>query len=388
MSPVWVVFRKEMIDSLRDRRSLLSVLLFPLVGPLLIGLLFSYLGERELGKEQVVLPVVGAEHAPGLVEELRAEGVRIVDGPADPEAAVGRGEVELVLVIPSDHAERYRAAEPAPLELVVDRSRDDARSTVTRVEQRIRQIGARTGALRLLARGVDPRLAEPYALTAVDVSTPQKLAARLFGIVPMFVLLGAFLGGMYVATDSTAGERERGSLEPLLINPAPRAALVVGKWLATVVLSLTTVALTVAVTLAVLAQVPLEGFGMRFSLTAADLGWLLVVALPISLFASAAQLFIATFARSYKEAQAYLSYLIFVPTFPGVLLSVVPLQSELWMAVVPIFGQQVLLMDVIRGVPVSPSAALLAAGVAGAVAALFLVGTARLFRRERIIFGR
>jgi sodium transport system permease protein len=204
----------------------------------------------------------------------------------------------------------------------------------------------------------------------------------------MFVLLSAFMGGMYVATDSTAGERERGSLEPLLINPAPRGALVVGKWLATAVLSTATVVLTLLVTLAVLSQVPMEAFGVRFSVTAQDVGWLVVIAIPIALLASAAQLCVATFARSYKEAQAYLSYMIFVPTLPGVLLSVVPLQSELWMAAVPIFGQQVLLIDVIRGEPLSVAGVLIAAAVATVCASLCLWATAALFRREQIIFGR
>jgi sodium transport system permease protein len=177
-------------------------------------------------------------------------------------------------------------------------------------------------------------------------------------------------------------------LEPLLINPIPRGALVVGKWLATVVLSTSTVLLTLAVTLVVLSHVPLEAFNVRFSVTAGDVGWLVVIAIPIALLASAAQLGVATFARSYKEAQAYLSYMIFVPTLPGVLLSVVPLQSELWMAAVPIFGQQVLLIDVIRGEPLSAAGVLIAALVATVCASLCLWGTAALFRREQTIFGR
>jgi len=388
VNPIWVVFRKELVDGLRDRRSLLSVLLFPLVGPLLVAMMFTYLGQRELGKQEVELPVVGRDNAPGLVRSLEDDGIQVVPGPDDPEAAVRRGDVDMVLLIPSDFAERFRDGKPAPLELVVDHSRDDAHSSVVRVKQRLGLYSARTGALRLLARGVNPQLAEPLAVTEVDVSTPQKLAARLFGIIPMFVLLGAFMGGMYVATDSTAGERERGSLEPLLINPIPRGALVVGKWLATVVLSTSTVLLTLAVTLVVLSHVPLEAFNVRFSVTAGDVGWLVVIAIPIALLASAAQLGVATFARSYKEAQAYLSYMIFVPTLPGVLLSVVPLQSELWMAAVPIFGQQVLLIDVIRGEPLSAAGVLIAALVATVCASLCLWGTAALFRREQTIFGR
>ncbi|MBW2528804.1 MAG: ABC transporter permease [Deltaproteobacteria bacterium] len=388
MNPVWAVFRKEMVDSLRDRRSLLSLLVYPLIGPLLVGLMFAYLGEREISKEQVRLPVVGQEHAPGLVQSLKDSGIEVVDGPADPEAAVRQAEVDLVLIIPEGFAERFRAARPAPLELVVDRSSTEAHSSVKRVKQRLSAIGARTAALRLLARGVDPQLVRPLDLTEVDVSTPQRRAAHLFGIIPMFVLLAAFIGGMHVATDCTAGERERGSLEPLLITPVPRRALVLGKWLTTVVLSAADVALTLGVTLAVLAQVPLEGLGLRFSVTLADASWLLAIALPLALFAPAAQLTVALFARSYKEAQAYLSYMILVPTLPGVLLSVMQVQSELWMAAVPILGQQLLLMDVIRGEPVSAAALGLALASAVACTLACLVAAARLFRREQIIFGR
>jgi sodium transport system permease protein len=388
VSPVLVVFLKELRDGLRDRRALFSLLLFPLVGPVLIAVMLTQTASELAPEARQRLPVVGREHAPGLCAFLEERGIEVVEPPADPLAAVRDREVAAVLIIPSDFGSRFAAGKPATAELIVDESRSETLAAVGRVRRTVQAYGSQVGTLRLLARGVSPELAQPIVLAEVDLSTPKKRAAIFLNIIPMFVLLAAFIGGMYTATDSTAGERERGSLEPLLLNPVARRSLALGKWLATVCFSIFTVVFTLGSTLLALAQVPLARFGLSLAIDAGDVAWLVAVMVPLPLFVAGAQLLVASFARSFKEAQTYLSLMVFLPMLPALLTTVRPMESEAWMMAVPVLGQQVLLTDVLRGeVPSLLALALTSVASLGAGYACVLA-TAALFRREKVIYGR
>jgi sodium transport system permease protein len=385
MTPARAVFLKELVDALRDRRALMSLLLYPLVGPVFLAVAL-WLTTSELTHEgPVELPVVGADHAPGLVGFLRDHGVRIEPPPADVVAAVTSGEADVVLVIPADYAERFADSLPVVVELVSDSSRTSTRAAHLRVQRLVEGYGQRIGSLRLLARGVAPTVARPIVVSEVDASTPERRAAMLLFMVPMFVLIAVFVGGMYVATDCSAGERERRSLEPLLLTPAPRRAIAVGKWLTTVSFSAATALLTLVLSVAALSRVPLDELGLSLSLGAREIASLLLAVLPLSLFAAAAQLFVASFAKSFKEAQTYLSFMMFAPTLPAVFFGIRPIEAQIWMYPVPVLGQEVLLMGIIRGEVVPPAGFVLAAlgAVVGAMA--LLAATARLFQSERIV---
>jgi sodium transport system permease protein len=388
VTPFGAVVRKELLDGLRDRRSLLSLLLFPLVGPGVVAVVLTQTAEQLSGEAGTRLPVVGREHAPGLVRFLEDHGVEIREAPADIEHAVREREVDAVLVVPEDYGRSYRDGKPARVELVVDESRTEAMATVHKVERLIEAHGKQVGALRLLAHGVSPELSEPVKIDKVDLSTPKKRAAVFLNLIPMFVLLASFMGGMYTATDATAGERERGSLEALLIAPVSRTALVLGKWLTTVLFSVVTVTLTLAATLTALSRVPMGSLGLTLSLGVADSLAILAITLPLSLFVAAAQLLVASFARSFKEAQTYLSLMVFAPMLPGMLTTLSPIKTQLWMTAVPVLGQQVILGDIIRGVHVAPLGVILTILSSALGGALCVLATARLFQRERIIFGR
>lgn len=382
------VFRKEMLDGVRDRRSIVSALLFPLFGPLLIMFMFTAIADRENAAKDITLPVSGADNAPSLIDHLEQNGVKIDEAPEEPEKAVRDAQADMVLVIPDDYPKKWEQAKPAPVELIVDASRDDTRSSVRRVKRLIGAYGQQVGMLRLIARGVSPELATPVAVQEVDVATAQKLAARVLSFIPMFVIMAAFIGGMNISIDATAGERERGSLEALLVNPVPRQAIVLGKWMCAVVFAAFATVLTMGVCVIVLQRIPLEDLGLRF-----ELGWLEVVgvlaaSIPMAFLAAGLQMLVATFARSFKEAQTYLSLIIFVPMMPGVIMSIYPLKTEAWMSVVPALGQQVLLTDVIAAETPALWMFLVAGGVSLLVGYLCVAITARMFRRERIIYGR
>ena len=388
LSRLQVVFRKEMLDGLRDRRSLMSVCISALVGPLLVGFMFNRLAERQREAQDIKIPVVGAERAPALVDWLeQQDGVEIVEGPEDPEEAVRERDEDVVVIIDDEFGKDFSEAHPAQVKLVADGSRQTARPKVRRVRRLIERYSQQIAVLRLIVRGVSPAIATPIRVEDIEVSSSQQRAATLLNFIPLFVVLAAFAGGMQIATDTTAGERERGSLESLLINPVPRESIVIGKWMAAVVFSACSVALTFFLCLGVLQRIPLNEFGIRFAIGPLEILGVLGATLPLALLATGLQIFIATFARSFKEAQSYLGMLIVLPMLPGMLSMLYPLGNQPWMIPIPILGQHVLLADVLGG----KTPELIWFGVAGLsalVAGLVCVYlTTRLFHKEKIIFG-
>ena len=387
-SLVHTVFSKELTDALRDRRSLMSALAFPLFGPLLIAVMLNTVARSEREEEIITLPVAGAELATSLIGFLQGNGVAVEDPPDNPEEAVRRGDVEMVLVISEEFPEAFRRSEPAEVRLISDGSRRSAATSVRRVTDLLRRYGAGLGNLRLLAHGVSPAVARPLDLEEVDVASRKKRAARLaLSIIPMFLILASFISGVNVAIDTTAGERERRSLEPLLINPVPRLAIVLGKWWTTVLFSLIGVILTAYFSIIALRHASLEDLGVQINVGGFEFVALLAAAAPMALLASGLQMFVATFARSYKEAQTYVAILPFVAMMPVILLQFQPLDTAAWMMAIPSMAQEQLLLDTLGGEIRWPLIGL--AAIACFLYSLLAVWvTARMLRRERIIFGR
>ena len=382
------VCRKELTDALRDRRSLLSALLYPVLMPLIIMLMFSALANIESAERALEAPVAGREHAPNLVAWLEERGVVVVAAPADPEAAVRAGDVDMVLVIDPAYGEEFRAVRPAVVRIVHDSSSSASRTGIRRIRNLLRGYGSQVAALRLLARGVSPDVLRAVQVDELDLATPAQTAARLFAMVPMFLIVAAFIGGLNVAIDATAGERERQSLEPLLVNPVPRGTLTAGKWLTTCVFALVATVITLVAFLLMVPFVPLERIGVQLSLGARQLLLMAVAVAPIALLASSLQMFVATFARSFKEAQTYVNLLIFLPMIPGFVAQIYPLQPAVWMMSVPALSQQLLLVDIMGGEPVDAASLAISAVATLLAALLFLALTARMLSQEKIVFGR
>jgi sodium transport system permease protein len=384
-----VVLRKEVTDSFRDRRALMSILFGVMLGPVMVVFMINRVAEREREAEDVRIPIVGVEHAPALVEWLRRQpGIEIVAGPEDPEAAVRDQDEEVVVVISKEFAERFSASRPATIQIVEDSSRNISRPTVERVRRLLQVYSSQIGSLRLIARGVAPAAVTPLQVEEIDVSSAQQRGGQILAFIPMFIILAAFTGGMAIATDSTAGERERGSLEPLLVNPVPRGALVAGKWLAAGFASGLTVGLTTLLSVAMPRFLPLEEMGVRFRLGPEQVGGILAAVLPMCLFITALQACIATLARSFKEAQSYMGLLIVVPMIPGIMAALYPIGNQVWMYGVPVLGTQVLLTNVLGGRPPAVGAFITSGLISALVAILLVRITTQLFRSERIIFGR
>jgi sodium transport system permease protein len=385
-----VVFRKEALDSLRDRRTLAMVLFFPVFGPMVLAATLTLVSQqaREVDEKPLSLPVVAPERAPHLMAFLAERDVQVRPAPADPALAVRTGDADLVLEIPADHGEALRQGRPAPVTLYLDESRSSARPAAARVRALLEGYSRRIGVQRLLLRGVHPAAATALAIEEADQATPQSRAALLLSTLPYFLVVALFMGGMSVAIDATAGERERGSLEPLLLHPVPRSAVVHGKLAAAAAFSLVALVETTVGFALVPLLVPMGKLGFSIRLDADVLARVVVLMLPLLLLVCAFILLVASRARTFRSAQSSVSFMMLVPATPGIVLALVPIKLKLWMLLVPAFGEQLLVNRLLRGEPVEPVqlALCMASTLLWAVAVAAL--TVRAFEDEKFLFGK
>jgi sodium transport system permease protein len=392
MRRIWTIFRKEVIDNLRDRRSISSSLLTPVFMPIFLIALIMVVGRsvvNDVVEKPLRLPVVGREYAPYLIAFLEENNTQIIDAPADPRGAVREGQVNVVLVISPDFQEAMQAGQPAPLELVLDTSRQSASVDIQRARALLQSYSSQLAASRLQARGVNPLLIAPVAVATADVATPQSQAVLFLNMLPFLLIMTIFMGGMYVIIDTTAGERERGSLEPLLINPAFRWEFVLGKLLASLPFAVVSVALALVLFGLGFNLVPLEEYiGFKMSIEPAVLWNIFFLSLPMILLASALQMVVASFTRSFKEAQTYLSFLPLIAGLPGAFLAFLPVKPGLSTMLIPTFGQSILINQMLRGETIAVENIVISS-LATLVVAVALVFVAMyLYQREQILFGR
>jgi sodium transport system permease protein len=383
-----IVFGKEVVDNIRDRRTLLAALLYPFLGPGLILLMIFAIGRLSKDAELPLrLPVEGAERAPSLVSFLEQNRVEIEPAPEDSEAAVRSGDRMLVLVIPEEFGDQFTAGHPAVVKLIFDPSRNEAFSSIQRAQALLGGYAHQIGQLRLQSRGVDPRVVEALAIETVDLSTPQSQGARMLAMAPYLIILSLFVGGMYLAIDSTAGERERGSLEPLLINPLGRTELVLGKAAAVLLFTLVALLETLIGFAVILNLVPLERFlGVQMSLPPRALLSILLVSVPLMVFVVALQLMIASYTKSFKEAQNYISGMLLIPAIPALVMAILPVKESLWLALLPTVGQQLFINRILRAEEVSSSHLLISSATTLGAGALLLALVVRRYSREAILF--
>lgn len=390
MSTIITVFLKEVRENFRDRRALTSSLVFgPLFGPIVFSLLIGMIvrQEQERAEELLELPVIGAEHAPNLVDFLERSGVEIAQAPDDPVAVIRSQERDVILEISADYAEQLRHGRPAELTLIVDKSRRESETDIRRVRSLLTAYGGQIGALRLQARGVNPMIVRAVQVSEQDLSTPQSRGALLMTMLPYFVMLSVFIGGMHLAIDTTAGERERSSLEPLLVNPAPRWRIMAGKLLATLSFALISLAITLVAFSISMRFIPLEAEGLSLTLDPSTGFMIFLLVAPVALLASALQTIVASFSKSFREAQTYLSFLMFVPMVPSLAMFVLTWKASAKLSAVPILGQNLLIERLMRGegAPLDMITISVISTVAVGLVLAFIA--ARLYDNERIAFA-
>lgn len=385
------VFAKEVIDNFRDRRTLASALIMgPLFGPMLFAFVINLSIERSLDDigRSLQVPVIGQQHAPNLVRYLNSHNIDVVDGPATRDTAVQAvtaGEHDVIVIIPEDFGAQLGEAIPARVELISDQANTQAERDARRVRTALHSYSQEIAAIRLVARGVSPLVLRPINVDEVDVSTPSGRSAILLGMMSYFFIFALLMGGMYLAIDTTAGERERGSLEPLLSLPVTRDQLMVGKIAATCLFMAVSLLLSLCSFYVALNFMPLEQLGMTPNFGPRVVVAAFLVLSPFILLGASLMTLVASFTKSYKEAQTWLSVVLVAPTLPILIVSILTLRPQLEFMFVPSLSQHLLLVDMIKNEPVNALHVAISAGSTLAIGALLTWICARLYRREGLL---
>ena len=388
---VRIVFAKELLENLRDRRVILSAFLFGvLLAPVIFGLTTSLASKRVMENQDkpLRLTVSGLEHAPNLGHFLEENGTEIktVTMTADEAMrAVRGGGEDLVLLIDAEYSQKLQAGEPAPLDLVVDTSNNQTGASADRARRLLEGYGGQLAALRLMVRGVSPEVIRPVDVRTLDVATPAGRSLLILGMMTYFSFMSMLVGGFYLAIDTTAGERERGSLEPLLGLPVKRAELIVGKMLATSAFMSISLLLTLTAFGIVLQFIPLEALGMSANFGPRVVLAMFAVMLPFVPLGAGLMTAVASFTRSNREAQSWLSVVMLLPIAPIMFAVVNGTKPSATLMMIPSLSQHLLATSLMRGDAIPPLHALISAGTTLALGGLLVWIAIRLYQREAIL---
>ena len=383
------ILRKEIVDNLRDRRTgVVTLLSAMLAGPIFLVLIFNLIASQAERARDLKLPIVGAQYAPAVVAFLERQQVTVSKAPDDYDAQIRRGDLDVVLVIDDNFAADVAQGKPGIVRLVFDRSRDRARSSIDQAETLLRGYNRLWGEQRLMLRGVTSSVANPLRIENADLATPQQSGAIVLFLVAYYGLFASVMGGMAVALDTTAGERERQSLEPLLMTPARPGEIVVGKWLAVCAFDTLVVGLTLAGFYLTLKFAPLPPVGVPFLFGVREFGRFALVLLPMVLLLPAILLYVGSRARAYKEAQANVSVLLFVVSLIPMVQLFLQRREPDWIMLVPVSAQYSLLNTSLRGE--APALAQLALSwlTPALLVVVALVAVSRRLGRESILSGK
>ena len=386
MSATFTVFRKEIIDALRDRRTLLVVLASSvLMGPLVLIALSAFIATFEARAEKREVYVAGIEHAPSLRNFFERQTYTVKPAAPDFEAQLRAATLaDPVLVVPTDFEALMLRGEAPVLEVVSDSANKQAESGAARILRLLEGFSRERASLSLALRGVSPELLEPMQVEERDLASTQTRATQITGMLPFFVLMAVLYGALNAALDTTAGERERGSLEPLLMNPSARWALVLGKWGAVASLSMSIAVLSCFSFLPAQWLLRSDTLQALFQFGLREAGLFLMVLLPLAAALSAVLMAVAIRCKTFKEAQANSTVVVLgVSLLP--LVSVFNLGGEAaWHLWVPALAQNTLMTRVLKGEEFSPAQVLIPLAVCVVLTAAGVWAVARMLRSAAV----
>lgn len=390
LNGLWTVFVKEVVDNFRDRRTLTTIAVSVIIAPLfVIGI--QWFSESKVKEETdpvtsppFELPVVGAEHAPNLMNWLRQNNISIVNAPADPEQSIKSGERRVVMIIKENFVERFEQGKSAPVLLIHDSSiRGLEQIGMHKVQNSLATYGAQIASMRLQSRGISPELAQPIIVNTSDVATPESRNAQILGMLPYLIIMFIMAGGMYLAIDTTAGEREKGSLESLLTLPIDRKHLLLAKLLAAAFFSALTflfvlIGLTVSMKYA-----PVDS--IELVIDPARITYIFLTCLPFVFVASGLLILVASFTKSYKEAQSYMGFITMLPSMPLIFLVFLSPEASVSNMWIPSLSQALIIVETLKGEPIANHLVALSMISSLAVAVALSSIAMKLYQREGIL---
>lgn len=387
MSLFKAVFKKELRDSLRDRRAIMISLLPALFAPILMATMFHFMVQTRVSTNEITVPIIGMENAPDLIEFLTRNEVKFEPYEGNPKSDIQNRNVKIVMEIPADFEQNFAKSRPAIIYIHSDGSLDKSRADSRRINSLINQYSRTIGNMRLMIQGVNPQIASAVSINDKDYSTDESRAGQILAGLQMFILMAAFFGSAPTAIDLTAGERERNSLEPLLVHPLTSGNIMLGKWFTVVTFGFLATLISVVVTAIAFEFVSLKAAGIDPKLTITMQISMILLLIPNAMFAAGLQMLTSLFAKSFKEAQSYLGFLVFIPMVPVIITMIGGMKTEQWMFLVPVLGQQQILTNIMRGEDMVLTQFLSVTAVTVVVSVVILTILTKLLRSERVVYG-
>ena len=396
MNKILAMVRKELIDAARDKRSVMAGLYYAIGTPLIMCGLFMVLIGQLTSPDDLKITITNPDNAPDLVRFLSNKGItqgnikaaNVKDSTAKASTENGADTQDLKaieMIISTDYAAQMNQGKGAEITIVADNSDEKLQNSIRRLERQLQAYSTEMGSLRLIARGIDPRVMQPLKVNIHDQATTDSKGGMILGIAIFTMIYSVFISGMNLAIDTSAGERERNSLALLLSHPLTTRQLVLSKIIAVSLFALLGLVLILLVSKIAYTFVPWQELGFSVNITSEFMALMLVVGIPVALMAACLQLFVSFMAKSFKEAQSYLTIVLFVPLALSMAASynIAPDMLQ-WL---PVSGQQQALMDFIKGKDLPMLQLLVSTLSTLAIAVLLAFGMERSLKSEKVIFG-
>ena len=372
-----VLFKKEVLDASRDKRSVMAGLYYAIGVPIGMCLLMSVLLQQLASPEALKINIENANRAPGLIAHLSSRDI-VASTDANERKAI-------TLSISKDYQQKMSEGRPATVTLIADKSDDKLRKHINQVEKAIALYSSEIASLRLVSRGVDPNLMRAIAIEVHDQATPDSKGGMILGVVVLTLILALFYAAMNLAIDTSAGERERNSLSLLLSHPLHSLHIVLAKIGAITTFSMLGLVVILVVSKFSYAMVPWQQMGFSITITPAFMLFSIAICLPIALMSASLQVFVSFMAKSFKEAQSYVTMVLFIPMALSMITTYdIATDKVQWL---PIAAQQFALMEFIKGNPIPVPQLLLSTLITLVLCAVFSLLSARMLKSEKIVFG-
>ncbi|MFB2719872.1 ABC transporter permease [Shewanella xiamenensis] len=378
MNKIIAMVRKELIDAARDKRSVMAGLYYAIGTPLIMCGLFMVLIGQLTSPDDLKISITNPDKAPDLVRFLSNKGIT--------QGEAGAKDLKAIeLIISPDYVKQMNQGKGAEITIVADNSEEKLQNSIRRLEKQLQAYSAEMGSLRLIARGIDPRVVQPLKVNVHDQATTDSKGGMILGIAIFTMIYSVFISGMNLAIDTSAGERERNSLALLLSHPLTTRQLVLSKIIAVGLFALLGLVLILLVSKVTYTFVPWQELGFSVSITSEFMALMLLVGIPVALMAACLQLFVSFMAKTFKEAQSYLTMVLFVPLALSMAASYNIAPDVLqWL---PVSGQQQALMDFIKGKDMNMLQLLVSTLGTLAIAVILAFGMEKSLKSEKVIFG-
>lgn len=379
---IWrALLKKELLEISRDKRALLSGLALAFLAPIVVYGGISFAIEQASGTPPAWIEVINPEAAPVLIELLEEASIHDI-GSSD--KADRPGTARLIVHIAPTFSEDVASGETTDITLRGELNDDAVRPIAHRVEGVLREFASQTAGIRMLMRGVDPRLLRPIQIQKENTAVASNNAGPMTMMIGFYVMMAAFVSAIASAVDTSAGERERNVLEMLLIQPVRSIDIVTAKLAGIFLVAMLGVTLTLAFSTLAMSQVELERIGMAFTLSPMSFIAILLMMVPLALLGGSLNLLVGYYSKTFKEAQSQVTMVIMLPALAPLVLMFVPETPDI-LRQLPVTGQFLYLEQVFKAESINPLGPILASAGTLLLSFAFVFATSRHLGSERSI---